>query len=165
MIIDTITLAGILADALNDSKLYSYGLVACAEVQYLTGCRANEALEFSRWQVLGNGNIQLQPQKGNNLRVFDPSIQTCRFFQDLIKGENACEGIFYRKYCYYLEKVLGSHMFTIGDKGVNSPLFRHNYARVKKLLGSTDNEIRIMLGEVTQQSADHYIYSEINWIG
>lgn len=165
MIIDTETLSDVLTDVLKDSRLYSYGLIACANLQYLTGCRANEALEFSRWQVLGNGNIQLQPQKGNNLRVFDPSIGTCVFFQDLIKGSNSCEGIFYRKYFYYLDKILGSHMFTIGGKGVNSHLFRHNYARVNKLLGHTDTEIKNLLGEVTQISADHYIYSEIHWIG
>lgn len=165
MLIDTIELSNILANAINDERLYSYGLIALAELQYLTGCRVNEGLEFSRWQVLGNGNIQLQPQKGNNLRVFDPSIKTCRYFQDLIKNEYSCTGIFYRKYCYYLDKILYSHMFSIGGKGVNSHLFRHNYARVNKLLGHTDNEIRIMLGEVTQQSADHYIYSEIHWIG
>lgn len=165
MIIDTITLSSILSDTLNDEKLYSREIKALAELQYLTGCRVNEGLEFSRWQLLGNGNIQLQPQKGNNLRVFDPSIQTCVYFQDLIKNEYACEKLFYRKYCYYLDKVLHYHLFSIGGKGVNSHLFRHNYARVQKLLGHTDSEIKTLLGEVTQQSADHYIYSEINWIG
>lgn len=165
MIINDTDLNNTMLSVLQDENLYSVELKEIAQLQYKTGCRITEALEFNRWTLLGNGNIQLQPQKGNNLRVFDPTIVLCKYFDKVIANNNIYSNIFYRKYNYYLEKAINYHQFTIGNKAVSSHLFRHNYARLYKANGQSDDDIRIILGEVAQQSANHYIYSQIEWIG
>ena len=165
MLINDSDLNSVLYDARDNDLLYSTELQLIADVQFRTGCRIGEAIQFNRWTLLGNGNIQLQPQKSNNLREFDPTVIRAKYFDYVIANTDLFSSVGYRKYNYYLEKVLNYHQFTIGNKSVSSHLFRHNYARQLKLLGVSDDNIRINLGEVTQQSANHYIYSQIEWLG
>ena len=98
MIINDTDLNNTMLSVLQDENLYSVELKEIAQLQYKTGCRITEALEFNRWTLLGNGNIQLQPQKGNNLRVFDPTIVLCKYFDKVIASNNIYSNIFYRKY-------------------------------------------------------------------
>lgn len=164
MIITDTELNTMLFNVLDNEELYSTELQILAELQYTTGCRITEGLEFTRWTLLGNGNIQLQPQKSNNLRVFDPSITINKYFGGVINNVNTTNGLHYRKYNYYIEKIIGFNNFTIGNKGVSSHLFRHNFAKQLKVNGMSDNDIKNSLGEITQQSANHYIYSQIHYI-
>lgn len=143
--------------------LYSKQLLICANMQYLTGCRANDVLGFDRWTLLGNGNLQLQPQKNNLLRVFTPAEIDVDFYASVVNNIDYFEGLFYRKYEYYIERIFHNHLFRINQKPVSTHLFRYNYARKLKASGSTDLEIKDKLGERRLSSAQAYIYGNISW--
>lgn len=132
-------------------------------LQYKTGCRINDILQHERWTVLGSGNLQLQPQKDNNTREFEYSEVTDKFYTSIIENTPLYAEISYRKYQYHLRQILNLYGLRLGDKGLCSHIFRHNYARQLKGSGMTDNDIKIRLGERNQSSANYYIYSTINW--
>lgn len=142
-------------------NLYAENMGIAAHLQYLTGARANDVLSFERWTLLANGNIQLAPQKGNLNRVFTPSEIDSKFYYYISNGINIFDGLFYRKYCYYVERCLYANAFTIGRKSVNTHLFRHLYAKRLQSQGLTDVVIKEKMGERKLQSAQGYIYSSI----
>ena len=130
-------------------------------MQYLTGARANDVLQFSRWTLLYDMSVQLQPQKSNNLRVFMPEDVDPIFYGFLVDNINPFAGLHYRKYEYYLSQILNKNWFTIGDKKAGSHLFRHNYARKLKDGGMSDAMVMAKLGEVSTTMANFYIYRTI----
>ena len=163
VLINNTDLENTLSQALSSQLLYSKELKICANMQYMTGARANDVLNFTRWTLLANGNVQLQPQKNNLLRLFTPEEIDSNFYEALVIDSNCFEGLFYRKYEYYLERILHSHIFRVNQKPVCTHLFRYNYARKMKENGFTDAEIKEKLGERQLTSAQAYIYSQISW--
>lgn len=164
VLINNTDLNNTLTSALSNRLLYSKELKICAIMQYMTGARANDILNFSRWTLLANGNVQLQPQKNNLLRIFTPEEVDSGFYSALVDNCNYFGGLYYRKYEYYLERVLHSHIFRVNQKPVSTHLFRYNYARKMKENGFTDVEIKDKLGERQLVSAQAYIYSQISWV-
>lgn len=162
-LITDIDLNTTLSQALNNNLLYTKKLYTCASMQFMTGCRANDVLKFNNWTLLGNGNLQLQPQKNNLLRIFEPSEVNNDFYNAIVENESYLDGLFYRKYQYYMEKILHTKYFKINDKPVSTHLFRYNYARQMKANGFTDVQIKEKLGERQLSSAQAYIYSQITW--
>lgn len=152
-----------ITDIFTNELLYTKKLFICANMQYLTGCRANDVLKFENWSVLMSGDIQLQPQKNNLLRVFSPLEIDSDFYSALLVNTNYLSGLMYRKYQYYIERILHTKYFRINDKPVSTHLFRYNYARQMKANGFTDVEIKDKLGERQLTSAQAYIYSQITW--
>lgn len=141
--------------------LYGEHLSLCAQVQYYTGCRANDALQFNRWSLLANGNVLLQPQKNNLIRTFIPTDLPPKFYSYLAENYNPFVGLLYGKYQYYVGLSLRKYSPTVGQKGVLSHLFRHNYAKKLKNLGMLDVDICQKMGEKQQVSANMYIYSQV----
>lgn len=163
VLISNTDLENTLSSALSNQLLYSKELKICANMQYMTGARANDILNFSRWTLLANGNVQLQPQKNNLLRIFTPEEVDSGFYSALVDNYNYFEGLYYRKYEYYLERILHSHIFRVNQKPVCTHLFRYNYARKMKENGFTDVDVKDKLGERQLVSAQAYIYSQISW--
>lgn len=154
-------LEAILNAAKDHPKLYTPQLKMVARMQYLTGARANDVLQFNRWVLLADLTVQLQPQKGNNLRIFTEAEIDPIFYDYIVSGVNPFAGLHYRKYEYYLSQILNKNWFTIGDKKAGSHLFRHNYARKLKDSGMSDAMVMAKLGEVSTTMANFYIYRSI----
>lgn len=141
--------------------LYGEHLSLCAQLQFYTGCRANDALQFNRWSLLANGNVILQPQKNNLIRTFAQVDLPHKFYIYLAENYNPFVGLLYDKYQYYVGLSLRKYSPVIGNKGITTHLFRHNYAKKLKDLGFTDIDICQKMGERQQASANMYIYSNI----
>ena len=129
------------------------------EILYTTGCRINDVLEYNRWSVLMNGNIQLQPQKRNNLRVFGPDELPIMFYDNLVANIDTFEGFFYDKCEYYINEILRKNAIKRNRKYLTTHLFRHNYCKKLHNLGMTDEQIQLKLGLLNLASAQNYIYS------
>lgn len=147
--------------AMNGKTLYNRQLKIIAEIQYITGARANDVIEFNRWSEYNSTQLLLQPQKGNNARIFNKSDINNDFVYGVVNNENILEFETFRKYDYYLKLTLNRFGLSVGNKGINTHIFRHNYAKKLKDDGSTDVEIKDLLGEVRQSSANSYIYSNV----
>lgn len=164
MVISNERLDEILYNSISDGLLYTKELKIVAHTQYITGCRANDVIEFERWSNVGNNTIRLNPQKGNNFRDFDKSILDGSLVSCIENNVNLFEGLFYRKYQYYMASILGRFCFSLGSKNISTHLFRHNYAKKLKSSGYSDSDIKTMMGERNQVSANQYIYSQIHYV-
>ena len=93
-------LDNVLYDSIYYGGVIDYEIRLLIEVLYMTGCRINDVLEYDRWNVLMNRNVQLQPQKRNNLRIFTPTELPTLFYDNLVNDVNTFDGYYYGK-CEY----------------------------------------------------------------
>ena len=163
IVIDSIVLDNLLSDIVYNNSKMNLDFSVYIELLYLSGCRANDALEFNRWQLLANSSVLLTPQKGNNLRSFGASELPILFYNSLVDNENIFEYLSYPKVLYYLDELLNKYDFRIIKKRCTNHLFRHNYAKLLKNDGFTDIEIKDKLGEKNLSSAMQYINSSITY--
>lgn len=141
-------------------KIYVFDLVKWKTVAQ-TGCRIHEALDTSRWIPLSD-LFQLQPQKLNNTRDIPFSSLSTDVIDYILEGNQNQSSNNYNRYVHQFHKEFGSKKFFIGDKGCSTHLFRHRIVKEKKqILGWSDSEIKVWLGEKTQIATNSYIYSEI----
>lgn len=152
-----------LASILGSSILYTHEIKIVAEMQYLCGCRANDLLEFNRWSVLLSGQLQLIPQKGNNVRLFDLSEVNDDWYYSVATNSSLLNSLNYRKYNYYVERALKKWDFHVMSKNISTHVFRHNYAKKLHDSGMSDVDVQTKLGERRLSSAQGYIYSNIYW--
>jgi integrase len=126
-----------------------------------TGCRASESIELSRWSLFNQNTIKLQPQKRNDIRIFDAStLDPVNFFKISNQIEYAAY-INYRRLEYAISGLIGQFGIVIKNKSSVCHLFRHNYVQRLLLQDKSDIEIKDLLGERTMKSTNDYILSEI----
>jgi len=152
-----------LVSVLGSSVLYSHEIKIVAEMQYLTGCRANDLLEFNRWSMLLSGQLQLQPQKGNDIRLFDYSEVNDDWYYSVASNSSLLNSLNYRKYNYYVDRALSKWNFHVMSKNISTHVFRHNYAKKLHDNGMSDLDVKVKLGERRLTSAQGYINSIIYW--
>lgn len=129
------------------------------EVMYDLGVRAVESYDISRWRIDSSGAIILQPQKGNDVRVFDSDLLSSVFLS-YVKGEiNVPVYINYDRLNGAFRRYTMYHGIYVGNKKSSLHLFRHNFVKQQMLLGYSDEEIQQMLGERNVESALSYINS------
>jgi len=149
----------ILVSTTEERYLYSFEYRELFNLLYLTGCRINDILEFQRWNVLNNGDLLLQPQKNNNLRLFKQNEVTLLFYNSILENNNMFNGMLYGSCEYHLLKVINKYDIRKDKKKITTHLYRHNYTKKLKMKGFTDEQIKVILGEKQLASAQNYIYS------
>lgn len=129
------------------------------EVMYDLGVRAVESFDMSRWRVDASGAVILQPQKNNDVRIFDKSLLSNTFLS-YIKGELMVpEYINYDRLNSAFRRYTMYYNIYVGNKVSSLHLFRHNFVKQQLKLGYTDEEIQEILGERNLKSAVSYINS------
>ena len=151
----------VLYDSIYYDGVIDYEIRLLIEILYMTGCRINDVLEYDRWSVLMNGNVQLQPQKRNNLRIFTPTELPTLFYDNLVNNINTFDGYYYGKCEYYITEILRKNSIKRNKKYLTTHLYRHNYCKKLHNLGNTDSEIQVKLGLLNLASAQNYIYSNL----
>lgn len=144
----------------NEHYYYSY-VKNYFELMYKTGCRISEAINPSLWHRVGADVLILQPLKLNNNREFLISEVNCFLLDNLLNGNLTVFDLNYSKVNYHILNQIRSYDVTIRNKNSSCHLFRHNYAKQLKLQGKSDVQIKNIMGERNQSSANEYIYSEI----
>ncbi len=128
---------------------------------YLTGLRAGEVIDFSRWSVDTAGNFTVLTEKNSNPRTF-ASDELDPLFADIITTQNTHLITFNYKYLQRtFNKFATYSQLFIGNKQVSTHLFRHNKAKRMILEGYTDTQIQSYLGEKDIKNALSYINSEV----
>ena len=129
------------------------------EVMYDLGIRAVESYDISRWKIDPSGAVILQPQKNNDVRIFDKDLLSTTFLS-YIKGEiDIPSYINYDRLNSAFKRYTMYHGIYIGDKISSLHLFRHNFVKQQLLLGYNDAEIQQILGERNIESAQSYVNS------
>jgi site-specific recombinase XerD len=137
-------------------------LHALFETLYMTGLRAGEITDFSRWSVDSPDRLTVQTQKKSNPRSFAPEDLSPVFADVLITQNTRLINFNYK----YLQRTFNRFalypQLFIGNKQVSTHLFRHNKAKRLILEGYTDTQIQTYLGEKDLKNALSYINSEIH---
>lgn len=132
-------------------------------LQYLTGIRLSE-VDPKRWEILSDGSYYLNTKKYNHPRQFPadiiPPVWT-RAIQDEDTSEYITNHSTYER---RLRLMFGGYKFVIGKKRLISHLFRHNWAKKKKVELGTNEAVRQELGEKRLSSAVSYIASDILYL-
>ena len=129
------------------------------EVMYDLGVRAVESFDMSRWRIDASGVVILQPQKNNDVRIFDKNLLSSTFLS-YIKGEISIpDYINYDRLNSAFRRYTMYHGIFVGNKKSSLHLFRHNFVKQQMLLGYSDEEIQQILGERNIESAQSYIDS------
>lgn len=129
------------------------------EVMYDLGVRAVESFELERWRVDPSGVIILQPQKGNDIRVFDPTLLSATYLAYITGEIKVPSYINYDRMNSVFKRYTMYHGIFVGDKKSSLHLFRHNFVKQQMLLDYTPEEIQQMLGERNLKSVMSYIDS------
>lgn len=129
------------------------------EVMYDLGVRAVESFDISRWRIDASGVVILQPQKNNDVRIFDKNLLSDTFIS-YIKGElKVPEFINYDRLNSAFRRYTMYYNIFVGNKKSSLHLFRHNFVKQQMLLGYGDEEIQQILGERNLKSAQAYTNS------
>ena len=144
----------------NDNYYYTY-VKNYFRLMYLSGCRISESIDPLLWQRSSLDTISLAPLKFNNTRIFLISDIQCFLIDNLLASNFSVFDLNYSKVNYHILNQIRSYDITIKDKNSSCHLFRHNFAKQLKISGKSDNEIKLLLGERNQSSANEYIYSQI----
>ncbi len=131
------------------------------ELLYKVGVRAGEAISFNYWLKINDQTYSLQPQKHNNLRVFDITELPNNFSTYFDSGADFYSGFTYNQLEYGVSKLFSSNRFMVGTKFLTTHIFRHNYAKQCKFNNMTNLQIQIKMGERWLSSAENYIDSNI----
>ncbi len=145
----------------SNMKHYDNRYKFIVELMYKTGARANEVLSFDRWDKISNDVFTLQPQKGNNLRIFNTSALPAAFNTNFNIGNDFFNGLSYRQLEYSIHDLYMPNYFIIQDVKRVCHLYRHNFAKQLKLQNKTDQQIADKMGERELRSANKYTYSII----
>lgn len=155
----------ILADEiLQDIIYYRHEFEDIAKLQRNAGCRVQELFQPNRWEILSNYRVQVQPQKGNALRILqfsDIGFADASDFQSVLAD---MERLPSRQYERAFSMIVSSkQLWRLYEKGFARPathLFRH--VKIKELYsqGYSKEYIATWIGEKKVDNLDYYINSQ-----
>ena len=135
-----------------------------ARLQYDCGCRINELFQRDRWKIVNDYTLQIQPQKGNNLRVLQVSDLNYRnsnamaaVFADMGRLP---KGHYERCFSRAVDSVGLWRLYNDGFARPSSHFFRH--LKVKKMAEQNFSlpEIAEYIGEKNVDNLNYYIDSQ-----
>lgn len=135
-----------------------------AELQRLTGCRVSEAFNLKLWRINDAGRYTLQPNKGNNMRIFPPEwteyIEALRVWASTWASQYVSESN-YRRIIRHAFRSFGLvHLSPAGFTLSGCHTFRHAYVKRMLEYNPTWEELLRNTGEVTRKALSQYVNSK-----
>ena len=143
------------------SEKYDIFLHSVFETLFLTGLRAGEVVDFSRWSADSYGNLIVQTQKNSNPRTFEITDISPVFADVILTGNTQLINFNYKYLQRSFRRFADYPQLFVGNKQVSTHLFRHNKAKRLFVAGYTETEIQNYLGEKDLKNALAYINSDI----
>lgn len=132
-------------------------------LQRNAGTRVNELFQPERWSVVSNGQVHLQPQKGNALRVLnfaDIGFTDAAAFQSVL---NDMSRLSKRQYERAFASIVQSfNLWRLYDNGFLHPsthLLRHLKIKELAAAGNEKTFIATWIGEKNIDNLDYYLNS------
>ena len=130
-------------------------------VQYVTGCRFNELRQISRFSIIDSTQYNLQPQKGNNVRILPLNLLPPDFVAMIQAQDDYFQGLTQSTASYYFRTFYYGKRIFHENKQLTTNLFRHHFCKALDNSGYTVSQIAYSLGERDQKNAENYIFSEL----
>lgn len=131
---------------------------------YEYGCRINELFNFRISYDATSAKVIIQPQKKNNLRIFNPTnFETIKWIED-INLSNSDFHFNKRNLQRIIEKCMPVRILMCGNKKIGAHLFRHNYVKKQYANGKQIKSIDADMGYTWQTIASTYLISKIYYL-
>lgn len=124
---------------------------------YLFGCRINEVFDYRISFNAVSGNVEIIPQKGNNVRILPMTDSRVPVW---IEELNITQDNFWlnkRNLQRIIEEIHPIRSLKCGDKKIGAHLFRHNWIRKQVVVGKQYSDIDNLLGYTSQSIRDTYL--------
>lgn len=155
----------ILADEIRDNLIaYRPEFANIVKLQRNAGCRIQELFQPDRWKVVASNTLQVQPQKGNALRVLqlsDIGFSNVSEFETVHFDMARLPSRQYERAMKVIVEATG--LWRLYDDGFSRPsshLFRH--VKIKELAqqGYDNAYIATWIGEKNVLNLDYYLGSK-----
>jgi integrase len=134
------------------------------QVLYAIGCRPLEAVDLSLWEYDPINVFRLQPLKGNNVRLIDPSVLP-QLFVDYFTGGSQEYGLAtLSRTSFYFKKVWPTFQIYKGGKQAELYLYRYNYVKRLFNAGVPISEIKTIMGWKSQAMAERYVQAVLYYL-
>lgn len=130
-------------------------------VQYVTGCRFNELRQISRFSIIDSTQYNLQPQKGNNVRILPLNLLPPDFVAMIQSQDDYFQGLTQSTASYYFRTFYYGKRIFHDNKQLTTNLFRHHFCKFLYNSGYTVSQIAYNLGERDIKNAENYIFSDL----
>jgi len=130
---------------------------------YYTGCRPNEFTNPDLWTPIGGGNFELQPLKGNNLRVINESQLSSAFIEWISGGSDLYKVVSYSKQLNLWNNQAKRNDLRVDRKPIDLYAFRYRYVKGLKLDGLSDAAIQAEMGWTNIGMVDQYVDAVIRF--
>lgn len=140
---------------------YAPQLHVAFQVQYGSGCRESEAIDYARWGQPSDEFVTLQPLKRNSVRLVPLALLPAAFIEQ-ITGERPAQ------FGSSAERMRSAFMqfqtfgpLISGNKGISTHLFRYNRMRLMAESGSTVEQIRVAFGLSADSVVERYLNNPV----
>lgn len=147
----------------NEMKSYRPEFANLIRLHRNTGCRVKELFQPERWEIVSDRMLQVQPQKGNALRVLqlhDIGFENADAFQPTL---NDMRRLPFRQYERAFKLItLNKGLWRLYDDGFAQPsthLFRHVKIKEMHAAGYALPFIGTWIGEKNIDNLNYYINS------
>ena len=128
---------------------------------YATGLRFEELRNPTAVIAHDNDTVTFACEKGSYNRTFNRNSLSSYFNDRLDQGKEAYQYLTNDSASRLFLRFTINKRFWVGTKRESNHLFRHHYAKNLHNQELSDQEIQIMMGEVSIENARSYIYSSI----
>lgn len=129
-----------------------------------SGCRVNELFQAHRWNVVSKTTIQLQPQKGNALRILNFSdigySNAADFAATLADIARLPSRQYDRAFAYCVRQQSIWRLYDEGFARPSTHMFRHIKIKELAAQGYTNEFIATWIGEKNVQNLEYYLNSK-----
>lgn len=160
----TYQLSLIADEILQDLIRYRPEFERLARLQRNAGCRVQELFQPSRWQIVSQRVVQVQPQKGNALRVLQLSdigyTNADSFAPTLADMARLPNRQYERAFSYIVGLKRLWRLYEDGFSKPSTHLFRHVKIKELSAQGFEKAYIANFIGEKNVDNLDYYLNSQ-----
>ena len=162
--LSTLQLSMLCEEILSEMQRYRPEFFNLCRLQRLSGCRIQELFHPDRWKVLPPSTIQVQPQKGNALRVLQLSDIGFTNADNFAPTHADMARLPNRQYERAFSLIVRQKgLWRLYEEGFARPsthMFRH--VKIKELAaqGYDKAYIATWIGEKNQDNLDYYLNSQ-----
>lgn len=159
----TLQLSLLADEILQELSQYRPEFANLATLQRRAGCRIQELFQPDRWKIMAPSTIQIQPQKGNALRVLQlsdlgfPSVAS--FAPTLADMGRLPNRQYERAFSYIVKEKKLWRLYEDGFARPSSHLFRHVKIKELSAQGYDNGYIATWIGEKNVRNLDYYLNS------
>lgn len=161
----SVSTLSVLANAIRDEMiLLRPEFTNLVNLQRNAGCRVQELFQPQRWKILSKNVVQVQPQKGNHLRVLDINdigFVNSNIFSQVLADMGRLPSRQYERAISEIIKAM--NVYRLYEEGFAHPsthIFRHIKIKELNQQGYEKAYIATWIGEKNIDNLDYYINSQ-----